>query len=203
MSIPSVFNAVLNAQGRASMQMEATHRLVKRRMTEGSHGGFFDRQDTNDRKQWDSDDEEFDEFGRRKKRRAGASTAAKKKDREPSDPATACEASSETGNTPSSASSAKQPAAMMHNPLEDEGERVEGYIRWFEKSKHFGFLRTPGIDYDIYFKDQDRTLGAVEGMKVTFVLKQMPDGKLQARRIIPGRLSSLQIPPAQAPACTS
>eukprot|EP00931_Biecheleriopsis_adriatica_P091914 TRINITY_DN65760_c0_g1_i1.p1 TRINITY_DN65760_c0_g1~~TRINITY_DN65760_c0_g1_i1.p1 ORF type:complete len:190 (-),score=49.11 TRINITY_DN65760_c0_g1_i1:102-671(-) len=180
MSIPSSDNAKMNAQGRAQLQMEALHRLTKRRMTEGNAGGFFDRQDGGDRKEWDSDDEEFDEFGRRKRRKAGA--GVKKKERPPA----------EKPPEASSAPSAPPGANMLSYDIsQDDSERVEGYVRWYEKSKHFGFLRTAGIDVDIYFKDQDRTLGVVEGMKVTFLLKTMPDGKLQARKIIPGRLSSL------------
>jgi len=41
---------------------------LKRAAEEGRGGGLYDRQDPNDKKQWDSDGEEFDEFGRRKKK---------------------------------------------------------------------------------------------------------------------------------------
>mmetsp|Transcript_49481 Transcript_49481/g.107754 ORF Transcript_49481/g.107754 Transcript_49481/m.107754 type:complete len:219 (+) Transcript_49481:187-843(+) len=44
----------------------------KRATEEGRGGGLYDRQDPNDKKQWDSDGEEFDEFGRRKKKGSGS-----------------------------------------------------------------------------------------------------------------------------------
>eukprot|EP00419_Tripos_fusus_P024542 CAMPEP_0172720686 /NCGR_PEP_ID=MMETSP1074-20121228/77460_1 /TAXON_ID=2916 /ORGANISM="Ceratium fusus, Strain PA161109" /LENGTH=174 /DNA_ID=CAMNT_0013546253 /DNA_START=37 /DNA_END=562 /DNA_ORIENTATION=+ len=37
----------------------------------GKGGGYNQRSAANDRKEWNSDDEEYDEFGRRKKRKAG------------------------------------------------------------------------------------------------------------------------------------
>jgi len=40
----------------------------RRSTEEGRGGGLYDRQDPNDKKQWDSDGEEFDEFGRQKKK---------------------------------------------------------------------------------------------------------------------------------------
>ena len=43
---------------------------AQRAMDEGRGGGLFDRQDPNDRNDWDSGDEEVDEFGRRKGKRA-------------------------------------------------------------------------------------------------------------------------------------
>lgn len=49
---------------------------AKRQQEEGRGGGLFDRQDPNDKKAWDSDGEEFDEFGRRKKKRREARSAA-------------------------------------------------------------------------------------------------------------------------------
>mmetsp|Transcript_9400 Transcript_9400/g.24336 ORF Transcript_9400/g.24336 Transcript_9400/m.24336 type:complete len:214 (+) Transcript_9400:204-845(+) len=61
-----------------------------RSMDEGRGGGLFDRQDPNDKKDWDSDGEEFDEFGRRKKKKgaakgapAASAVAAKSEDRGP------------------------------------------------------------------------------------------------------------------------
>lgn len=49
---------------------------TKRSQEEGRGGGLFDRQDPNDKKAWDSDGEEFDEFGRRKKKLREVRTAA-------------------------------------------------------------------------------------------------------------------------------
>lgn len=59
---------------RPSTEMAAAMEEEKkqRAQEEGRGGGLFDRQDPNDKKQWDSDGEEFDEFGRRKKRRGAA-----------------------------------------------------------------------------------------------------------------------------------
>lgn len=48
----------------------------QRAAEEGRGGGLFDRQDPNDKVQWDSDGEEFDEFGRRKKKAASAAGRA-------------------------------------------------------------------------------------------------------------------------------
>eukprot|EP00747_Dinoflagellata_sp_TGD_P165348 gnl/TRDRNA2_/TRDRNA2_186496_c0_seq1.p1 gnl/TRDRNA2_/TRDRNA2_186496_c0~~gnl/TRDRNA2_/TRDRNA2_186496_c0_seq1.p1 ORF type:complete len:213 (-),score=46.48 gnl/TRDRNA2_/TRDRNA2_186496_c0_seq1:104-742(-) len=44
----------------------------EREKQEGRGGGLFDRQDPNDKKEWNSDDEEFDDFGRRKKKSKAA-----------------------------------------------------------------------------------------------------------------------------------
>ncbi|CAK0867540.1 unnamed protein product, partial [Prorocentrum cordatum] len=57
--------------------MEEEKRL--RAADEGRGGGLYDRQDPNDKNQWDSDGEEFDEFGRRKKRRNRGPTNKNKK----------------------------------------------------------------------------------------------------------------------------
>ena len=57
---------------------------AQRAMDEGRGGGLFDRQDPNDRNDWDSGDEEVDEFGRRKKKSAAAKNAAKTAKREAS-----------------------------------------------------------------------------------------------------------------------
>lgn len=48
----------------------------RRSAEEGRGGGLYDRQDPSDKKQWDSDGEEFDEFGRRKRRKAGGRAGA-------------------------------------------------------------------------------------------------------------------------------
>eukprot|EP00811_Abedinium_folium_P036158 NODE_8893_length_1462_cov_3.996255.p1 GENE.NODE_8893_length_1462_cov_3.996255~~NODE_8893_length_1462_cov_3.996255.p1 ORF type:complete len:331 (+),score=54.10 NODE_8893_length_1462_cov_3.996255:66-1058(+) len=44
---------------------------ARRHTEEGRAGGLYDRQDPHDRRAWDSDGEEFDDFGRRKKQRGG------------------------------------------------------------------------------------------------------------------------------------
>eukprot|EP00927_Polykrikos_kofoidii_P057154 TRINITY_DN51263_c0_g1_i1.p1 TRINITY_DN51263_c0_g1~~TRINITY_DN51263_c0_g1_i1.p1 ORF type:complete len:248 (+),score=48.19 TRINITY_DN51263_c0_g1_i1:22-765(+) len=48
----------------------------KRSAEEGRAGGLYDRQDPSDRKEWDSEGEEFDDFGRRKKRDSARSRCA-------------------------------------------------------------------------------------------------------------------------------
>lgn len=65
---------------------EEMHRMLEaekaqRAADEGRGGGLYDRQDPNDKKQWDSDGEDFDEFGRRKTKKSkggpgGASNGA-------------------------------------------------------------------------------------------------------------------------------
>lgn len=47
---------------------QAAKNREKRSLSEGKGGGFFDRQAV-DKKEWNSDDEELDEFGRKKRRR--------------------------------------------------------------------------------------------------------------------------------------
>mmetsp|Transcript_129282 Transcript_129282/g.258147 ORF Transcript_129282/g.258147 Transcript_129282/m.258147 type:complete len:221 (+) Transcript_129282:124-786(+) len=63
---------------RPSMEMMAMMEEEKSRRSqeEGRGGGLYDRQDPNDKKQWDSDGEEFDEFGRRKKKNKRSSSSA-------------------------------------------------------------------------------------------------------------------------------
>mmetsp|Transcript_24578 Transcript_24578/g.39449 ORF Transcript_24578/g.39449 Transcript_24578/m.39449 type:complete len:249 (+) Transcript_24578:61-807(+) len=173
-----------NAQRKFELQAQAQQRLYKRRVTEGNAGGFFDRQDANDRKQWDSDEEEFDDFGRRKKRKKdGTPMIPRRREAKPEVDTPLTEAVGSTFSTGNATSSEEMPPPAY-------GERVEGIVRWYESQKAFGFVRTPGIDVDIYFKDPDRTLAPVEGMKVTFVLRKTPDGKPQARDIIRGGLAA-------------
>lgn len=167
-----------NSQRKSQLQQEALQRLQRRRVTEGRGGGFNDRQDASDKKEWDSDDEEFDDFGRRKKRKVGTAAVRKKKEVEP-------DRSQHPGDSPSSSS-----AHRSSPPDPVNGQRVEGVVRWYESQKAFGFVRTPGIDKDIYFKDQDRSLAPVEGMRVTFILKITPDGKPQARNMMRGTLAA-------------
>mmetsp|Transcript_155041 Transcript_155041/g.476239 ORF Transcript_155041/g.476239 Transcript_155041/m.476239 type:complete len:212 (+) Transcript_155041:137-772(+) len=47
-----------------------------RRPEEGAGRGYFERQDPSDRNSWDSEGEEFDEFGRKKKREPGGCRGA-------------------------------------------------------------------------------------------------------------------------------
>lgn len=59
----------------ADMQRMEEEYKAKRAADEGRGGGLFDRQDPNDKKQWDSDGEEFDDFGRRKRKKDSAPAA--------------------------------------------------------------------------------------------------------------------------------
>jgi len=177
------------AQRKFELQAQAVQRLSKRRATEGNAGGFFDRQDANDRKQYDSDEEEFDDFGRRKKRKKdGTPMVPRRKEATPTADTHATPIAESIVSDFSTGDATSSEDVSRQAPV--YGERVEGVVRWYESQKAFGFVRTPGIDVDIYFKDSDRTLAPVEGMKVTFVLKKTPDGKPQARDVIRGNLAA-------------
>jgi len=63
----------------------------RRQTEEGRGGGLYDRQDPSDRKQWDSDGEEFDEFGRRKKHKSSPSAQEASMCDLPAEPAQQCQ----------------------------------------------------------------------------------------------------------------
>lgn len=69
---PGAFYCIQCKKPSAEMARMIEEEKAKRAAEEGRGGGLFDRQDPNDKKEWDSDGEEFDEFGRRKKKRIGA-----------------------------------------------------------------------------------------------------------------------------------
>mmetsp|Transcript_62016 Transcript_62016/g.202326 ORF Transcript_62016/g.202326 Transcript_62016/m.202326 type:complete len:474 (-) Transcript_62016:218-1639(-) len=65
------------------------------------------------------------------------------------------------------------------------GEQVAGYIKSYNQQKGFGFITSPGVDGDVYFKGtmlpthlQSQT--ALEGFQALFVLNFTRDGKPQA-----------------------
>lgn len=65
------------------------------------------------------------------------------------------------------------------------GEQVAGYIKSYNQQKGFGFITSPGVDGDVYFKGtmlpthlQSQT--ALEGFQALFVLNWTRDGKPQA-----------------------
>mmetsp|Transcript_100500 Transcript_100500/g.260042 ORF Transcript_100500/g.260042 Transcript_100500/m.260042 type:complete len:188 (-) Transcript_100500:15-578(-) len=84
----------------------ATRQEMRARDCEiGRGGGFFQRPSPDDRKGWDSDGEEYDEFGRKKRKAtAGAQAAAGSK---------VSAANVITGSAPSTRSDKKDPAAKM------------------------------------------------------------------------------------------
>mmetsp|Transcript_77241 Transcript_77241/g.198856 ORF Transcript_77241/g.198856 Transcript_77241/m.198856 type:complete len:186 (+) Transcript_77241:122-679(+) len=69
----------------------------------GRGGGFFQRSDASDKKEWHSDDEEYDEFGRKKRK----GSAAKKAPAVASEPAADASAAQAEGPGGSSAKEAK------------------------------------------------------------------------------------------------
>lgn len=73
---PGAFYCVQCKRPSADMARMIEEEKSRRSAEEGRGGGLFDRQDPNDKREWDSDGEEFDEFGRRKKKRRGAAATA-------------------------------------------------------------------------------------------------------------------------------
>lgn len=73
---PGAFYCIQCKRPSAEMLVMMEEEKSRRAAEEGRGGGLYDRQDPNDKKQWDSDGEEFDEFGRRKKKRGAAGGAA-------------------------------------------------------------------------------------------------------------------------------
>jgi len=73
---PGAFYCVQCKRPSAEMMVMMEEEKSRRSAEEGRGGGLYDRQDPNDKKQWDSDGEEFDEFGRRKKKKNRSSSAA-------------------------------------------------------------------------------------------------------------------------------
>mmetsp|Transcript_9710 Transcript_9710/g.20077 ORF Transcript_9710/g.20077 Transcript_9710/m.20077 type:complete len:214 (-) Transcript_9710:105-746(-) len=80
---PGAFYCVQCKKPSAEMLVMMEEEKSRRSTEEGRGGGLYDRQDPSDKKQWDSDGEEFDEFGRRKKKRSAMAAAAAPR-REPS-----------------------------------------------------------------------------------------------------------------------
>ncbi|CAE7192004.1 caiD [Symbiodinium natans] len=59
-------------------EQRATRRELRAKEGEiGRGGGWKERQSEDDRREWNSDGEEYDDFGRKKKRRSGDAPAAK------------------------------------------------------------------------------------------------------------------------------
>lgn len=91
----------------------------------GRGGGFFQRASVDDRKGWDSDEEEIDEFGR-KKRKASASHASAAAATAASAPPAPAEAAGgrSAGKQPESRMSERQKAALAR--LHQKGSRLSG-----------------------------------------------------------------------------
>mmetsp|Transcript_43494 Transcript_43494/g.135296 ORF Transcript_43494/g.135296 Transcript_43494/m.135296 type:complete len:218 (+) Transcript_43494:135-788(+) len=73
---PGAFYCIQCKKPSAEMMVMMDEEKSRRSAEEGRGGGLYDRQDPHDKKQWDSDGEEFDEFGRRKKKNRSAPAAA-------------------------------------------------------------------------------------------------------------------------------
>jgi len=73
---PGAFYCIQCKKPSAEMMVMMEEEKSRRSTEEGRGGGLYDRQDPSDKKQWDSDGEDFDEFGRRKKKRSAGSAAA-------------------------------------------------------------------------------------------------------------------------------
>mmetsp|Transcript_92773 Transcript_92773/g.262383 ORF Transcript_92773/g.262383 Transcript_92773/m.262383 type:complete len:217 (+) Transcript_92773:176-826(+) len=73
---PGAFYCIQCKKPSADMLIMMEEEKSRRAQEEGRGGGLYDRQDPNDKKQWDSDGEEFDEFGRRKKKQRPGAAAA-------------------------------------------------------------------------------------------------------------------------------
>lgn len=65
---------------------------------------------------------------------------------------------------------------------------AEGIVKWFNNKKGYGFVRQEGIDEDIFVHFSSITMKGYktlrEGEKVSYELKNTPDGKLQAEQIL-------------------
>lgn len=64
----------------------------------------------------------------------------------------------------------------------------EGIVKWFNNKKGYGFIRQDGIDEDIFVHFSSITMKGYktlrEGEKVSYELKNAPDDKLQAEKVV-------------------
>merc|ERR1712216_432554 len=73
--------------------------------------------------------------------------------------------------------------APRARPNLEEGTPMTGTIKSYQGKNGYGFIQSPSLQGDIYFKHQ---AGGVEpGMQVNFLLHYAPDGKPQARDVVP------------------
>lgn len=65
---------------------------------------------------------------------------------------------------------------------------AEGTVKWFNNKKGYGFVRQEGIDEDIFVHFSSITMKGYktlrEGEKVSYELKNTPEGKLQAEQVV-------------------
>lgn len=69
-------------------------------------------------------------------------------------------------------------AAKRTRTEASEGSELEGSVKSYNMTKGFGFIRTPHLPQDVYFKGQHPQ--ATPNSRVRFVLAYTPDGKPQA-----------------------
>merc|ERR1719379_1143077 len=69
-------------------------------------------------------------------------------------------------------------------PKAAEGQGLHGLVKSYNGAKGFGFIAAPDVQGDVYFKGDGGDFG--EGMPVSFYVKWTPDGKPQARGVVPG-----------------
>lgn len=76
-----------------------------------------------------------------------------------------------------------------------DGQLMQGTVKSYSGS--WGFILTPSLQRDVYFKYEQRgAMSLAKGMAVSFVLKVMPDGNLQARSLtIIDASSAVEEPP--------
>lgn len=72
---------------------------------------------------------------------------------------------------------------MLGGRRPSTGESMSGTVKSFNEKHGWGFITSPGVGTDIYFKSSG---GLSEGMQVEFTTTIMQDGKVQARDITPG-----------------
>lgn len=73
--------------------------------------------------------------------------------------------------------------ANMTNPLDGQG--MQGFVKFYESAKGWGFIKAQKVPQDIYFKDTNG-INPYDGMVVCFVLRVMQDGKPQGHDVNPG-----------------
>jgi len=68
--------------------------------------------------------------------------------------------------------------------MPQDGQRYQGTVHNFNFEKGFGFIKSPSIPADVYFKGQGEVFQP--GMSVAFSLRMTPDGKPQANNVTMG-----------------
>ncbi|CAE8600112.1 unnamed protein product, partial [Polarella glacialis] len=76
-----------------------------------------------------------------------------------------------------------KPQARSVQVLASEGDRAVGVVKTFSEKNGYGFLSSPMVDGDVYFQKRDMPYmfqnSEMRGLKVTFGINTMKDGKTQ------------------------